>query len=327
MRFQISDMTAYTPTPAAFFSGTAIVDAYDKGRFPYPEAAIEHLATHIPENAVLLDMGAGNGRTLRPLFEAHRMNDVEVHAVDPSATMLASLTHTLGDRPNVIPHEGTFTIIPLEDESVDTVICGSSIHWGTTTAVEARQTRTELSRVLKPQGKLILLSDDWAISSPLARDLSQAQETIIHAMDDRGYREDKQALALRAQHHTRLALVKLRLTALSLKQKTAGLTPPEQATLTHLFQERVGEIFIHQNRLGGFFDHSRKSRIFRQSFDIDAQTLRDELHSHVWFDRMNEGQKAYTEDVLDSIIDKHTVPRKPLTAERACLVVVGHLKR
>jgi ubiquinone/menaquinone biosynthesis C-methylase UbiE len=320
-------MTYATPSAGAFFSGTALVNAYDKGRLPYPEAALRYAARQIADDAAVLDMGAGNGRVLSGLFLTAPHLNTQFYAVDPSADMLASLKHKFDGLRNVDTRQGTFDAIPLPDHSIDTVICGASIHWGTTTPNQTRKTRSELSRILKPQGKLIVLSDDWATTSPLAKDLSQAHETILGVINDRGYKETKQALALRAQHHVHLALVKLRLTALSLKQKAAGLTHQETTTLARLFQERVGEIFMHENHLGGFFDHRHQSRIFRQSFDVDAQTLRDELHSHIWFDRMNAGQQEYAEDVLENIIGKHAVAGKHLTVERACLVVSGHLKK
>ncbi|QAY63136.1 class I SAM-dependent methyltransferase [Xylanimonas allomyrinae] len=138
-------------TRAASFSRGA--DVYAAVRPTYPVTAVEFL---IPSGARrVLDLAAGTGKLTTSLVA----RGLDVVAVEPSAPMLAHLTHEF---PDVETHVGTAEDIPLDDESVDAVVVGQAWHWFDEAAASA-----EIARVLRPGGTLGVVwnvrdtSADW----------------------------------------------------------------------------------------------------------------------------------------------------------------------
>ncbi|MEM6812130.1 MAG: class I SAM-dependent methyltransferase [Pseudomonadota bacterium] len=152
------------------FDGQAVVDAYE-GRPLYDDKVIRLLfdSARMPggiirDGDVLADIGCGQGRFLSSLFASHSFQTSgvalsEIHAVDPSPNMLEALQAKFRERNNLKPIEGRFQDIPLEDHSVDVAVCASSLHWGCITEDDAEKTASELARILKADGRLVLLSD------------------------------------------------------------------------------------------------------------------------------------------------------------------------
>jgi SAM-dependent methyltransferase len=134
-------MSGLTRTRAASFGAAA--DAYDRARPSYPEAAVDWILP--PDARRVLDLGAGTGKLTRHLVA----RGLEVVAVEPSEGMRAQLSRGL---PNVPVLEGSAENIPLEDASVDLVVCGQAWHWFD----PARAVR-EVARVLMPGGQLGLI--------------------------------------------------------------------------------------------------------------------------------------------------------------------------
>jgi SAM-dependent methyltransferase len=134
-------MSGLTRTRAASFGAAA--DAYERARPSYPEAAVDWILP--PDARRVLDLGAGTGKLTRHLVA----RGLEVVAVEPSAGMRAQLTQGL---PNVPVLPGSAEAIPLDDASVDLVVCGQAWHWFD----PARAVR-EVARVLKPGGQLGLI--------------------------------------------------------------------------------------------------------------------------------------------------------------------------
>ncbi|MGJ8527519.1 class I SAM-dependent methyltransferase [Maritalea sp.] len=122
-------------------------DRYQRGRPDYSPKILNWLREElgIERNSTVLDLGAGTGKFTKRLVEICD----NVIAVEPVAEMRGQLAKVL---PNVKTFEGTSTQIPLDDASVDFVICAQSFHWFSTP-----ETMTELHRVLKPNGRLGLV--------------------------------------------------------------------------------------------------------------------------------------------------------------------------
>jgi len=93
----------------------------------------------------VVDLGAGTGKFL-PLLRA---TGSRVIAVEPVDAMRAAL---VAGNPEVEVLGGVAEDIPLEDESVDAVICAQAFHWFATTAALA-----EIRRILRPGGMLGLV--------------------------------------------------------------------------------------------------------------------------------------------------------------------------
>lgn len=121
----------------------AAADAYERGRPPYPDEAIDWL---LPRDARrVLDLGAGTGKLTRQLQE----RGLDVVAVEPSAGMRERLAHAL---PGVALLDGTAESIPLADHSVDAVLVAQAWHW-----MDPVRALPEVARVLTPRGRLGLV--------------------------------------------------------------------------------------------------------------------------------------------------------------------------
>jgi SAM-dependent methyltransferase len=126
---------------------------YERGRPPYPPAAVRWL---LPAGArTVLDLGAGTGKLTRELLR----HGVEVTAVDPSDGMLAQLRRIL---PEVPALAGSAESIPLPDRCVDAVLVAQAWHW-----VDLERAVPEVARVLSPGGRVGLIwnlrdeREDW----------------------------------------------------------------------------------------------------------------------------------------------------------------------
>ncbi|BCY08089.1 putative methyltransferase [Actinoplanes sp. L3-i22] len=130
------------PSVAATSFGTA-AGAYERGRPPYPEDALDFL---LPAGQPrVLDLGAGTGKLTRQI----RARGLDVIAVDPSEGMLGELRRAV---PEVSARQGTAEQIPLPDASVDVVLVAQAWHW-----VDPARAVPEIARVLTPGGRLGLI--------------------------------------------------------------------------------------------------------------------------------------------------------------------------
>jgi SAM-dependent methyltransferase len=146
-RAACDDLPPMTVDPRAATGFGAGVDAYERGRPSYPQAAIERLAREfeLSSDSSVVDLAAGTGklgRSLAPLVGS-------LIAVEPSPAMLAELGRRA---PMLDAREGTAEAIPLPDGSVQAVFVGQAFHWFRTA-----EALDEIARVLAPGGGLALL--------------------------------------------------------------------------------------------------------------------------------------------------------------------------
>jgi SAM-dependent methyltransferase len=120
---------------------------YERGRPPWPEAAVERAAAGLGlgPDATVADLGAGTGKLSRLLAARFR----RVVAVEPLAEMRALLAANL---PQVDAREGTAERLPLAQGEVDAVFVGDAFHW-----FDGRSSLAEFARVLSPAGGIALL--------------------------------------------------------------------------------------------------------------------------------------------------------------------------
>jgi len=120
-----------------------VAAVYERGRPSYPAAALDWL---LPSDATrVVDVGAGTGKLTRLLHG----RGLTVTAVDPSDGMRTELHRVL---PAVPVPAGTAEDLPLDDHSVDAVLCAQAWHW-----VDAGRAVPEIARVLVPGGRLGLI--------------------------------------------------------------------------------------------------------------------------------------------------------------------------
>ena len=142
---------------------------YERGRPPYPDAAVDWL---LPAGAGrVLDLGAGTGKLTRALLD----RGLDVIAVDPSDQMLAELRRVL---PGAPAERGSAERIPLPDSSVDAVLVAQAWHW-----FDVSRAVPEVARVLRPGGRLGLI---WNLRDERAEWVRRVGEIIGRGG---GYRE------------------------------------------------------------------------------------------------------------------------------------------
>ncbi|MBN3767755.1 class I SAM-dependent methyltransferase [Burkholderia sp. Ac-20365] len=122
-------------------------NTYVKGRPDYPPELAGWLKGDLAlaPGKTAVDLGAGTGKFTPRLIET----GAHVIAVEPVAQMREKITAAL---PQVDAREGTAQRLPLDDASVDAVLCAQSFHWFAT-----REALAEIRRVLKPGGHLGLV--------------------------------------------------------------------------------------------------------------------------------------------------------------------------
>ncbi len=138
-------MTNLHPSVAEGFAAGAAT--YATGRPGYPTELDGWLrdALGLAPGKAALDLGAGTGKFTARLVST----GAHVTAVEPVAAMRAEFRRVF---PDVTVLEGNAEAIPLQDASLDAVVCAQSFHWFATPAALA-----EIRRVLKSGGALGLV--------------------------------------------------------------------------------------------------------------------------------------------------------------------------
>jgi SAM-dependent methyltransferase len=115
-----------------------VADVYEQTRAGYPPAVLDALP--LPDDASVLDLGAGTGKLTRVLAARYR----DVVAVEPLQNMRAVLERVV---PGVPALPGSAERIPLDDASVDGVFVAQAFHW-----FDKPRALPEIARVLRPRG-------------------------------------------------------------------------------------------------------------------------------------------------------------------------------
>jgi SAM-dependent methyltransferase len=132
---------------------------YERVRPDWPAVAVDRAAAllGLDPDAEVVDLAAGTGKLTRLLAERFE----RVVAVEPDDRMRALL--------EVEAHAGTAERIPLPDGSADAVFVGDAFHW-----FDAPAALSEIARVLRPHGGLVLLWNNWWTTEPLIPDEATA---------------------------------------------------------------------------------------------------------------------------------------------------------
>jgi ubiquinone/menaquinone biosynthesis C-methylase UbiE len=110
----------------------------------------------------VLEVGIGSGLNL-PLYRASVR---EVLGLDPSARLLARAQQRASRLPATIELiQGSAEAIPLDDQSVDTVV----MTWTGCSIPDVAEALTEMRRVLRPEGRLLFVEHGRAPELGVAR--------------------------------------------------------------------------------------------------------------------------------------------------------------
>lgn len=130
----------------------------------------------IPAEANVLDIACGTGEFERLLVQDHP--NQQILGIDISTEMLAIAQQKLHRYDSVRFELGSATEIPAVDEQFDVVVCANSFHYFD----QPIDALIEMSRVLKPDGKVVIL--DWCKDYLLCRFYD-----AVLKLTDPGYRQ------------------------------------------------------------------------------------------------------------------------------------------
>ena len=134
--------------PKTRFSDRA--ENYARYRPGYPRDVLKFLESEcaLTDASVVADVGSGTGK----LSELFLENGNRVLAVEPNKEMREAAERILGDHPRFESVGGAAEDTTLAGESVDLLVVANSLHW-----VQRDATRSEFSRVLKPEGRVAIV--------------------------------------------------------------------------------------------------------------------------------------------------------------------------
>lgn len=137
-------------------------DVYQSARPDYHHSLVARFVETFGDG-VVVDLGAGTGKFTAQLVGA----GLDPIAIEPVAAMRAQLIDRL---PGIEIRDGTAESIPLDDDSVDTVVVAQAFHW-----FRYQAAIDEIARVLAPGGALVTV---WNVRDN-ADPLMQAYTNII----------------------------------------------------------------------------------------------------------------------------------------------------
>ena len=121
------------------FTGRA--KAYTEARPGYPDAAVEHIRSIVPHDAVFADVGAGTGKFTEQIVRHGYMT----FAIEPNADMREQLVITLAPFPNAAIINGTAEATTLRSNCVDVITSAQALR-----RFDIDKFRTECLRIGKP---------------------------------------------------------------------------------------------------------------------------------------------------------------------------------
>ncbi|HTJ44006.1 MAG TPA: class I SAM-dependent methyltransferase [Kofleriaceae bacterium] len=150
-----------TPDPTARFAPHA--DAYARGRPGYPAALVPMLqAIGIRAGTTVADLGAGTGQSCEPLLAT----GARVIAVEPNEPMRVHAAQRFAGEPRFSVVAGRAEATTLAGASIDHAAAMQALHWFDLPAV-----RAELRRIVRPGGRVVLVWNTRAQTTPFMRDL------------------------------------------------------------------------------------------------------------------------------------------------------------
>lgn len=138
-------------------------NVYSKARPTYPEALFWYLLSEriIDKEKVVADIGSGTGiftTQLSPYVNS-------IVAVEPNEDMRLKAEDKFKTFSNITSLRGTAENTSLPDNSVDLITVAQAFHW-----FDRKSFKAECKRILKPNGKILLVWNDRDATSEIIRD-------------------------------------------------------------------------------------------------------------------------------------------------------------
>ena len=165
------------------FSSAA--DVYERGRPGYVAEAVSWVCERlgIGPGRTVLDLAAGTGKLTRDLVPS----GATVIAVEPLDEMREHLERV---SPEVEALKGTAEAIPLQDATVDAVVCAQAFHW-----FDPDRALPEIHRVLRPSGGIALLYNSRDMDDRVQKTVDDMLERHRDAVAQHWTREEDFALS------------------------------------------------------------------------------------------------------------------------------------
>ncbi|RYU89993.1 class I SAM-dependent methyltransferase [Mucilaginibacter terrigena] len=150
------------------------VNNYVKYRPGYPTLIIDFLQQdfNLTTDKLIADIGAGTGISTQLFLDA----GYRVIAVEPNQPMRDKAIELLGNWPGFKAQNGTAEETGLANGSIDAVIAGQAFHW-----FDAKKTKAEFERILKPGGMVALIWNERKTSSAFEKEYDEL--IIKHGKD------------------------------------------------------------------------------------------------------------------------------------------------
>jgi len=138
-------------------------NTYAKFRPTYPQAFIDYLFSDVGINkdSIIADIGSGTGILTKQLLKLGN----KVLAVEPNNDMRAVAEADLSDYINFKSVNGSAKNTMLDSQSVDFITVAQAFHW-----FDRESFKAECNRILKPNGKVILVWNSRTIDSEVNKD-------------------------------------------------------------------------------------------------------------------------------------------------------------
>jgi len=125
---------------------------------------------NLQDGMKLLDVGCGTGGLLKEISGSGK--EVNLYGIDLSPEMIRAAKVKLKDEKHVELYEGSAANLPFESNYFDYVVCMNSLHHH----ADPNQSLTEMTRVLKPGGAMILM--DGFVGSALRKIFSRIANVL-----------------------------------------------------------------------------------------------------------------------------------------------------
>ena len=159
------------------------VENYIRYRPGYPPEIVEMLREEagLVSGAVIADVGSGTGISAELFLRAGCV----VHGVEPNLAMREAAERLLAQYPDFHSVDGKAQATTLADSGMDFVVAAQAFHW-----FDVPETRAEFSRILKSDGKVILIWNERLLdTTPFLADYEQL--LLTHGTDYQAIRHEK----------------------------------------------------------------------------------------------------------------------------------------
>ncbi|WEG10983.1 class I SAM-dependent methyltransferase [Pullulanibacillus sp. KACC 23026] len=138
---------------------------YSKFRPDYPDQLVIDLKNdnHLTSQSYIADIGSGTGILTKKLLDS----GFKVYAVEPNDEMRRTAEVDLQHYEQFTSVNGSAEHTTLADRSVDLITVAQAFHW-----FDLEQFRKEAQRIIKPSGKVAVISNERIIHTAINQDIA-----------------------------------------------------------------------------------------------------------------------------------------------------------